>query len=192
MKKISSVEDINKIVKNEEIEENSISSNNIKGCKVGFTITNEILELDKLKSKVFKYITYKKRTANEVRKKFENENQDLLEEIIEYFKSQNYINEEDYIERSINEFIALKSLSIKEIAYKLTAKGVEKKLLDKYICDNKEKLLEFEINSAKKIIKKNSGKKELEDIKKYLYQKGYMSESISIAMEELEDAVNNF
>ena len=47
MKKISSVEDINKIVKNEEIEENSISSNNIKGCKAGFTITNEILELDK-------------------------------------------------------------------------------------------------------------------------------------------------
>lgn len=188
MKKISSVEDIKKIVKNEEIEENSIYSNNIKGCKAGFTITNEILELDKLKSKVFKFITYKKRTANEVRKKFENENQDLLEEIIEYFKSQNYINEEDYIERSINEFIALKSLSIKEIAYKLTAKGVEKKLLDKYICDNKEKLLEFEINSAKKIIKKNSGKKELEDIKKYLYQKGYMSESISIAIEELEDA----
>lgn len=169
-----------------EQKNNSISSNDVKGCKAGFTITDEIIEMDKLKSKVFKFISYKKRTVNEVRQKFENENQDLLEEIIEYFKSQNYINEQDYIERSINEFIALKSLSIKEISYKLSSKGVDRNLLDKYICDNKEKLLEYEINSAKKIIQKNSGKKELEDIKRYLFQKGYMSETVSIAIDELE------
>lgn len=187
MKKIDNIEDINKILNNsEEIEENSISSN-IKGCKAGFKVTDEILELDKLKSKVFKFVTYKKRTSNEIRKKFENENQDMLEEIIEYFKAQNYINEEEYIERSINEFIALKSLSIKEITYKLVQKGVDRNLLDKYVCNNKEKLLEFEINSAKKLIVKNKGKKELEDIKKYLYQKGYMSESISIAIDEIDE-----
>ena len=111
----------------------------------------------------------------------------MLEEIIEYFKAQNYINEEEYIERSINEFIALKSLSIKEITYKLVQKGVDRNLLEKYVCNNKEKLLEFEINSAKKLIVKNKGKKELEDIKKYLYQKGYMSESISIAIDEIDE-----
>ena len=88
------------------------------GCKEGFKITEEIIALDDLKAKVFKYITYKKRTANEVRQKFANENQDLLEDVIEYFKEQNYINEEEYIERSINEFLALKSMSIKEISYK--------------------------------------------------------------------------
>lgn len=188
MKKIDNVEDINKILsKSEEIEQNSISSN-IKGCKAGFKITDEIIELDKLKAKVFKFVTYKKRTPNEIRKKFENENQDMLEEVIEYFTTQNYINEDEYIERSINEFLALKSLSIKEISYKLTQKGVDRNLLDKYICNNKERLLEFEINSAKKLILKNKGKKELEDIKKYLYQKGYMSESISIAIDELEEA----
>jgi len=171
-----------------EQKNNSISSNfnEAKGCKAGFTITDEIIEMDKLKSKVFKFVSYKKRTVNEVRQKFENENQDLLEEIIEYFKSQNYINEQDYIERSINEFIALKSLSIKEISYKLNSKGVDRNLLDKYICDNKEKLLEYEINSAKKIIEKNLGKKELEDIKRYLFQKGYMSETVSIAIDELD------
>lgn len=154
MKKIDSIEDINKIINNsEEIEEVSISSN-IKGCKAGFKVTDEILELDKLKSKVFKFVSYKKRTANEIRQKFEKENQDMLEEIIEYFTAQNYINEQDYIERSVNEFIALKSLSIKEISYKLIQKGIDRKLLDKYIYDNKEKLLDFEINSAKKLILK--------------------------------------
>lgn len=156
------------------------------GCKEGFKITDEIIALDELKSKVFKYITYKKRTANEIRQKFAGENQDLLEDVIEYFKSQNYINEEEYIERSINEFLALKSLSIKEISYKLSSKGVDRHALDKYICDNKEMLLEYEINSAKKLIEKNLGKKDIKDIKKYLFQKGYMSESVSIALEDLD------
>lgn len=189
MKKINSIEDINKIFDGkEEIEEASISSNNIKGCKKGFTVTEEFLEMDKLKSKVFKFITYKKRTANEIRQKFENENQDLLEDIIQYFIEQNYINEEDYIERSIREFLALKSLSIKEITYKLNQKGVDKNLLDKYIYENREKLLEFEIKSAKTLILKQAGKKEIQDIKKYLFQKGYMSESVSVAIEELEEA----
>ena len=59
-------------------------------CKEGFKITEEIIELDKLKAKVFKYITYKKRTVNEIRQKFANENQNLLEDIIEYF-NQNQI-----------------------------------------------------------------------------------------------------
>ena len=189
MKKINGIEDINKIFgDSEEIEDISISSNNIKGCKKGFTVTEEFLEMDKLKSKVFKFISYKKRTANEIRQKFAEENQDLLEDVIEYFVSQNYINEEDYIERSIKEILALKSLSIKEITYKLTQKGVDKKLLDKYIYENRETLLEFEIQSAKKLILKQSGKKELSDIKKYLFQKGYMSESVSIAIDELEEA----
>lgn len=156
------------------------------GCKEGFKITEEIIALDNLKAKVFKYITYKKRTANEVRQKFANENQDLLEDVIEYFKEQNYINEEEYIERTINEFLALKSMSIKEISYKLSGKGVDRHALDKYICDNKEMLLEYEINSAKKLIEKNLGKKEMNDIKKYLFQKGFMSESISIAIDDLD------
>ena len=47
-------------------------------------------------------------------------------------------------------------------------------------------LLEYEINSAKKLIEKNLGKKELNDIKKYLFQKGFMSESISIAIDDLD------
>lgn len=186
MKKINSVEDINKIFdSNEEIEENSISSNNIvKGCRAGFTITKEIEEFDKLKTKIFKYISYKKRTENEIRQKFADVNENMLEDAIEYFKEQNYINEDEYIERSIKEFQKLKNLSIKELRYKLIQKGVNKDALDKYVAKNKEMLLEYEINSAKKIILKKKDKMELEDIKKYLYQKGYMQESISIAIDE--------
>ena len=37
---------------------------------------------EKFRTKVLKYIVYKKRTENEIRKKFESEDQDMLEETI--------------------------------------------------------------------------------------------------------------
>jgi len=148
----------------------------------------EMKKIEDFRSKVLKYIVYKKRTESEIRKKFENEDQDLLDDTIEYFKQQKYINDEDYIRRAVNEFIALKNMSIKEVKYKLVQKGINSNLLDDYICKNKEAMLEYEISSCKNIILKKSSKMEIENIKNYLYSKGYMSESISIAMDELEES----
>lgn len=147
----------------------------------------EMKKIEDFRSRVLKYIVYKKRTESEIRKKFENEDQDLLDDTIEYFKGQKYINDEDYIRRAVNEFIALKNMSIKEVKYKLVQKGINSNLLDDYICKNKEAMLEYEISSCKNIILKKSSKMEIENIKNYLYSKGYMSESISIAMDELEE-----
>lgn len=145
-------------------------------------------EFDKLKTKVLKYVLYKKRTENEIREKFIKDiDEDKLEEIIEILKENNYINDMDYIERTIKEYKALKNLSIKEINYKLLQKKVNKKYLDEYIYQNKEELLGFEIQSAKNIfLKKLNNNEEIEDIKKYLYNKGYMSECINIALEEIQ------
>ena len=55
-----------------------------------------------------------------------------------------------------------------------------------YICKNKETMLEYEISSAKNIIKKKAGQEE-QEIKNFLYKKGFMSESVNIAFDELED-----
>ena len=193
MKEINSIKDVNKMF-GEEIEKSISSSDNAekekntKGCKSGFTITDEIVAEDKLKAKVFKYITYKKRTENEIRQKFADADQDMLDNVIEYFKEQNYINENEYIERSIKEFLALKNLSIKELSYKLLQKGVDKKVLDNYILENKEMLIDYELKSAKRLIIKKSSKMEIQEIKKYLFQKGYMSETVSIAIEEVLDS----
>ena len=145
----------------------------------------EAEELDKLKSRVLKYVLYKKRTESEVREKFSQEDENKLEDVIQILKDNNYINDLDYIERSIKEFKSLKSLSIREINYKLTQKKVNKDLLDEYIYSHKEELLDFEIQSAKNLIVKKMKTMELEDIKNYLFSKGYMSESINIAFEEI-------
>ena len=86
-------------------------------------------EFDKEKTKVLKYVLYKKRSENEIRRKFEKEiGSDLLEDIIEYLKEAKYIDDKEYIRKTINNFIALKNLSIREIEYKLQSKGIKKKI----------------------------------------------------------------
>ncbi len=146
---------------------------------------NYIEEFDKLKTKVLKYILFKKRTENEVRQKFGENTGNILENIIEYLKQENYINDERYIEKSVNEFKALKNMSIKEVKYKLISKGIKLKLIDYYIYNNKESLLEYEIASAKNILIKKANMLEQNEIIEYLNKKGYMRESINIALEDL-------
>ncbi len=151
---------------------------------------DKLKEIDALKTKVLKYALYKKRTENEIREKFSNEDENLLEDVIENLKELNYINDNIYMEKSLQDFIALKSLSIKEVSYKLLQKGIKKSLVDDFICNNKEKMLEYEIQSAVKILRKKLSSMELEEAKNFLYKKGYMSESINIAIDELEDEGN--
>lgn len=139
----------------------------------------EAEKIDKLRSKMLKYILYKKRTEMEVRQKFSEEDENAVEDAIKYFKELNYINDFDYIERSINEFINLKNLSIKEISYKLCQKGVNKKEVDEYIFEHREELLQYEIKSATNIWNKKIQNSEPEEIKQFLYKKGYMSETVN-------------
>ena len=77
-----------------------------------------IEEFDREKTRVLRYILYKKRTEQEVRTKFVNIiEENMLDDIIEYLKEANYINDKEYIRKTINNFIALKNLSIREIKY---------------------------------------------------------------------------
>ena len=144
-----------------------------------------IEEFDKGKTKILKYILYKKRSENEVRRKFAKElDENMLEDIIEYLKEAKYINDNDYIRRTVNNFIILKNLSIKELKYKLLAKGLNKNDIEDYIYENKEELEEYEIKSISNIIYKKSLSMEQDEIKQYLLKKGYKSENINKAIEE--------
>ena len=143
-----------------------------------------IEEFDKEKTRVLRYILYKKRSEQEVRTKFEKTIQeDLLEDIIEYLKEAKYINDKEYIEKTVNNFKVLKNLSIREIQYKLMAKGLKKNDIEDYIYENREDLEEYETKSASNIIYKKSASMEAEDIKQYLLKKGYKIENINRAME---------
>ncbi len=145
-----------------------------------------IEEFDKEKTKVLKYVLYKKRSENEIRRKFENEIEpNLLEDVIEYLKEAKYIDDKEYIRKTVNNFIALKNLSIREIEYKLYGKGIRKEDIEDYIYQNKEELNEYEIKSARNIVSKKMTSLEIEEIKQYLLKKGYKKENINTALEDV-------
>ena len=146
----------------------------------------EAEKFENLKNKMLKYIVYKKRTEAEIRQKFIEEDENMVEDAIDYLKELNYIDDSVYVDRAVKEFMALKNLSIKEMVYKICQKGVSKSIVDDYVCKNKETMLEYEISSAKNIIKKKQGQ-EVQDIKNFLYKKGFMSESVNIAFDDLEE-----
>ena len=143
-----------------------------------------IEEFDKLKTKVLKYIMFKKRTEQEVRQKFRQDSGELLDDVIKELKELNYINDENYINKAINEFKNLKNMSIKEIEYKLITKGIKKDIIEDYIYKNKEELINYELNSAKNIFLKKQNTMQTEQIIDYLKKKGYLEETIKIAKED--------
>lgn len=144
-----------------------------------------IEEFDEAKTKVLKYILYKKRTESEVKIKFSKiYKEDLLEDVIEYLKEAKYIDDKEYIEKMINNIKMLKNLSKKEIQYKLMSKGIKKEYIEDYFYENQEELNKYEQKAAYTIYLKKKTSMEPDEIKQYLLKKGYSSENIKKAMEE--------
>ena len=141
-----------------------------------------IEEFDKTKTRVLKYIMYKKRTENEVKRKFAEEDSELLDDVIEHLKEIGYINDKSYVERAISEFMNLNNLSLKELKYKLQSKGVDKSAMDEYIYNHEDELEEYEVNSAKNIILKKQNTMEEQAIIQHLLKKGYKMDSIRQAI----------
>lgn len=139
-----------------------------------------IEEFDKTKTKILKYIMYKKRTENEIRIKFNTIDEELLEDSIEYLKEAGYINDRNYIERAVAEFKNLKNMSIKEIIYKLYSKGIKRDVVEDYVSEHIDELEEYEKQSAQNIINKKIYNTEKKEIINYLLRKGYKRDNIKI------------
>lgn len=147
-----------------------------------------IEEFDNEKTKVLKYVMYKKRTEREIKTKFKSLiEENLLEDIIADLKENGYISDENYIERAVHEFMALKNFSVKEIKYKLASKGISNNLIEDYVQKNREELEEYEQKSADNIAVKKSVNMDETEIKQYLVKKGYTEEHIKEAMEKIEE-----
>ena len=147
----------------------------------------ELEEYDRNKTKVLKYVLYKKRSANEIIRKFEKDiDSNMLEDIISDLKENGYIDDNSYIQRAVNEFVALKNISLKQIKYKLLSKGIDQSLIEDYFYQNREELNEYEVNSAYNIIIKKSGCPE-EEIIGNLLKKGFEYDNVKEAIERCNE-----
>lgn len=143
-------------------------------------------EFDKLRTKVLRYALYKKRTEKEIREKFINENQAYIDEIIEFLIEDKYLNEEEYVEAYFYESTLLRNQSIREIQYKLSEKGINRDLIEKYISVNTETLIEYEIKSALALLEKRKDIDANKNIS-YLLNKGYTIDNIKKAIDKIEE-----
>ncbi len=147
-----------------------------------------IEEYDNEKTKVLKYALYKKRTIREIKTKFRSViNEEMLEDILLELEENGYIGDEEYIKKAVHEYMALKNLSIKELKYKLSSKGIQNSLIEDYISRNTEELEEYERKSAENIAIKRAVNMDENDIKMYLIKKGYKEENIKEAIEKIEE-----
>ena len=134
----------------------------------------ELEEFEKQKTKVMNYIMYKKRTEFEVKQKFSKTiDEDTLEKIIDYIKEAGYLNDKDYIDKTVNEIMAIKNLSIFEIKNKLYTKGISRNDIEDYVYEHRNELEEYERNSRENIIAKKSSSMTEQEIENYLYKKGF-------------------
>lgn len=136
-----------------------------------------------MKTKVLKFVLYKKRSESEIRRKFENDiDSNMLDDIISDLKDNGYIDDTVYVERAINEFMALKNMSLKQIKYKLLSKGIDGYTIEDYFFNNKDELNEYEINSAMNLIAKKSDC-DANEILQMLLKKGFEYDNVKEAIE---------
>ena len=151
-------------------------------------IENSKQQKIQVSNELLKYVLYKKRTEQEVRKKFSSsQNANRLDDVIDNLKENGYINDTNYIQRAVNEFMAINTLSLREMKNKLYAKGLDTNLTENYFIEHEEELEEYELNCAKKVIVKKQMQLEKEEIERFLYKKGYPSSCIRKAYEEIEE-----
>lgn len=145
-----------------------------------------IEEFDTNKSKVLRYVLYKKRSKQEVKNKFAGTiDSQMLNDIIDDLEEKGYINDVSYIEKAVNEFKILQNLSIKEVKYKLMSKGIDNEQISDYFCKNSDDMEEYEIKSASNIILKKQSSMDEEQIMQFLIKKGYKTSSIREALERI-------
>ena len=138
-----------------------------------------------LEDKLVKYVVFKKRTVNEVRQKCKTlkYEEETIEEIIEYLIENGYLNDENYVERYIQNVMKLKNCSINEIKIDLLKRGIHDDLIEKYIT---EELEEFEEDSAKILAEKKVKTMEIEKVKRYLINKGFSYGNVTKAIDNLQ------
>ena len=106
----------------------------------------------------------------------------MLEEIIDELEENGYIDDSNYIERAVKEYVALNALSLKEVKYKLMAKGIKSGLIEDYFSEHQDEMQEYEINSAKKLILKKQNQMDETTLMQFLLKKGYKTENIREAI----------
>lgn len=146
-------------------------------------------EYIKARTRAIKYIMYKFRTSEEVRKKLEELefSKEVIDKVIEDLIQLEYINDEEYVRKFIESNKKSKKLSKNMLKLKLISKGIESDVIEKYLAE-----LNFsDVYSIIKILEKKNFLKTIDfeqknKIKLYCVRKGFSLSDINKAIKIYE------
>ena len=142
--------------------------------------------------KIMRYVLFKKRTVEEVRKKCNTlkYEENYIEEIIEYLKDAKYIDDGLYVTKYVNDIKKLKHVSIAQMRNDLLRRGVDTDIIENILSN--EEIYEYELESACYLAaKKLKAGDEVEKIRRFLLNKGYSYSNVSKAIDNLENIEDN-
>ncbi len=149
-------------------------------------------DFDKAKAYCFKLFKFRLRTEKEIRDKLKRRQfcKDVIEDVIEYFKSLNYINDSAFTKSWIESRIQ-KPFGLKRITYELREKGISERIIEEEIFKLKNFYSEYDIAKGiaeerfRKIIQRIDPEKAKRRIYSFLLRRGFSSD---IAL----DIINKF
>src|SRR4030066_1226676 len=130
------------------------------GLKKGDDISDDrfplLIEQNKLfhiKQRAFRLLGRRQHSSSELRRKLRKKDyeQKLIDEVIEDFKKNGYLNDKEFIRAFVAEKSKAKNWSIKRIKAELFKRGVASKLIDEMLS---ERTTESDVESAMKLEKK--------------------------------------
>jgi len=158
------------------------------GLKKGDDISDDrfsfLIEQNKLfhiKQRAFRLLGRRQHSSSELRRKLWNKDyeQKLIDEVIEDFKKNGYLNDKEFIRAFVAEKSKTKNWSIKRIKGELFKRGLASMLIDEILSERPVKAdYESAMKLAKKkydlLLKRNLNPKELRNkLSTYLFSKGF-------------------
>lgn len=147
----------------------------------------------KARDKALRLLGFKSRTEKEIFDKLLKEEypKETIEEVIEFLKQYNYIDDESYAKAFAKEKFKLKGYGTKRLTYELGLKGIKAEVINKVISELMENEIIDENSMAVSLIRKKlKGENEIDDKLKqrvfgYLARRGYSFEVIKKAFNEV-------
>lgn len=143
-------------------------------CSFGDLVTT-IKKRRALKS-IVAFVTRSLRTEREVKERllYLGYNDTVIEETVEYLKTQGYLDDKEYARKYVNTSLKTKIESRKMCMYKLVQKGISDDIAEEAVrvIDDNEQI-------QKLMQKKSVRQKEKSKLRGYLYSKGFSVESIN-------------
>jgi regulatory protein len=152
-------------------------------------------ELQEIKEEIFTLLSYRLRSSYELKQRLlqKGYRQEKIDEAINYLLAAGYLNDEDFAYKWIKDRLKHKPRGRNLLIKELKSKGIGDDIIEKVLNDLLAPEIELELGLSLALKWLNSREKDINKLKRYLYNKGFPLSLINKIVNSLEEkrSVNN-